>query len=152
MWRCSSCGSHTRPRSNGFWPKAWPTSRPSFRRHNSPNWTGCTKDSNGDGRIRAPIWTLKNGQSGCLDVATGSKKDHMTDSTHFATSLKRGLLGLAAASLLALAGYALLAKSAEEPSRAGQTPAGARSMPVLAASTRVGDIGVYLNGLGSVVP
>ena len=76
----------------------------------------------------------------------------MPDSTHFATSVKRGLLGLAAACLLALAGYALLAKSGEEPSRAGQTPVGARSMPVLAAAARIGDIGVYLNGLGSVVP
>ena len=72
--------------------------------------------------------------------------------THFAHTVKRGLLGLAAAGLLALGGYALLAKSGEEPSRAGQTPAGARSMPVLTASARIGDIGVYLNGLGSVVP
>jgi multidrug efflux system membrane fusion protein len=73
-------------------------------------------------------------------------------SPHFATTVKRGLLGLAAACLLAVGGYALLAKSGEEPSRAGQTPAGARSMPVLAVSARIGDIGVYLNGLGSVVP
>ena len=72
--------------------------------------------------------------------------------THFANTVKRGLVGLAAAGLLALAGYALLAKSGEEPSRAGQTPAAARSTPVLAAAARIGDIGMYLNGLGSVVP
>jgi membrane fusion protein, multidrug efflux system len=78
-------------------------------------------------------------------------KDRMPD-THFAHTLKRGLLGLAAAGVLALAGYALLAKSGEESSRAGQTPAAARSMPVLAAAAHIGDIGVYLNGLGSVVP
>ena len=72
--------------------------------------------------------------------------------THFANTVKRGLLGLAAAGLLALGGYALLAKSGEEPSRAGQTPAGSRAIPVVAASARSGDIGVYLNGLGSVVP
>ena len=80
------------------------------------------------------------------------REDRMSDSTHFATTVKRGLFGLAAAGLLALAGYALLAKSGDESSRAGQPPPGARSMPVLAASARIGDIGVYLNGLGSVVP
>jgi multidrug efflux system membrane fusion protein len=76
----------------------------------------------------------------------------MAESMHFATTVKRWLLGLAAACLLALGGYALLAKSGEEPSRAGQMPGGVRVLPVLVASARTGEIGIYLNGLGSVVP
>ncbi len=76
----------------------------------------------------------------------------MAESMPFATTVKRWVFGLAAACLLALGGYALLAKSGEEPSRAGQMPGGARSLPVHVASARIGDIGIYLNGLGSVVP
>lgn len=76
----------------------------------------------------------------------------MQKSPHFAASLKRWLLGLSAACLLALGGYALLAKSGEEPSRAGQPTRGARAFPVLVASAKTGDLGVYLHGLGSVVP
>jgi len=76
----------------------------------------------------------------------------MAEPIQFAAMLKRWLLGLAAACLLALGGYALLAKSGEEPSRAGQMPGGARALPVVVVQARTGDIGVYLNGLGSVVP
>lgn len=76
----------------------------------------------------------------------------MSESLRFATTLKRWLLGLSAACLLAIGGYALLAKSGDEASRASQVPSGARPLPVLVASSKTGDIGVYLNGLGSVVP
>ena len=76
----------------------------------------------------------------------------MAESIRFATTVKRWVFGLFVACVFALGGYALLAKSGEEPSRAGQMLSGARTFPVVVAVAKTGDIGVYLNGLGSVVP
>jgi membrane fusion protein, multidrug efflux system len=52
-----------------------------------------------------------------------------------------------------LVGYAIVAKVASRPAVAAgrNNPAGA-STPVVAAHARIGDIGVYLTGLGTVTP
>lgn len=79
----------------------------------------------------------------------------MPESIGFAKVLKRWLLGLFVACALAVGLYALLTKSDETPLRAagqGQNPQATRTVPVLTAAAKTGDIGVYLNGLGSVTP
>ena len=79
----------------------------------------------------------------------------MSESMGFAKVLKRWLLGLFVACALAVGVYALLTKSDETTLRAagqGQSPQATRTVPVLTAAAKIGDIGVYLNGLGSVTP
>ncbi len=78
----------------------------------------------------------------------------MPASVRFAASVKRWLFGLLSACLLAVGAYAVLTKSDEaQPRGDGQgRNSDARRVPVLVAATKTGDIGVYLNGLGSVIP
>lgn len=83
-----------------------------------------------------------------------SKRQETPEPTRFALTLKRWLIGLVGACLLAVGVYALVTKSDETQSRAagqgGKAPA--RIIPVVAIPAKTADVGIYLTGLGSVTP
>jgi membrane fusion protein, multidrug efflux system len=72
---------------------------------------------------------------------------------NFARWCKRYWIGLVAIAVLGLGGYLVFANSGDaQLQRAQQRPATARGVPVVTAKAKVGEMNVYLTGLGTVTP
>jgi multidrug efflux system membrane fusion protein len=69
-------------------------------------------------------------------------------------SRTRWLVGVVALALVAVGGYLFFARNgdAQSPGGKSEKSAAARSVPVVAAPAKTGDVGIYLTGLGSVTP
>jgi membrane fusion protein, multidrug efflux system len=89
-----------------------------------------------------------------MAVAQEANKNDLPSGTRAVELLRRWWIGLLAVCLLAIGAYVFVTRAIEAPSRAaapGPNPP-TRAVPVVAASARVRDVGVYLTGLGAVTP
>ncbi len=83
-----------------------------------------------------------------------TEKEEMQAKAEASSRKMRWTIGIAAVCLICIGGYFALSKPGKSGTSAGQKAAGnsAQSLPVIAVPAKKGDIGVYITGLGSVIP